>query len=48
MCPQQITNDVEPLSLVLHAINGHLIHIQQYKKITQSAIIQRPVNQNLK
>ena len=26
MCPLQITNDIEPLSLTLHVINRHLIH----------------------
>ena len=26
MCPLQIINDIEPLSLTLHAVNAHFIH----------------------
>ena len=26
MCPLQIINDIEPLSLTLHGINAHFIH----------------------
>ena len=26
MCPLQIINDIEPLSLTVHDVNGHFIH----------------------
>ena len=26
MCPLQIINDIEPLSLTLHGVNAHFIH----------------------
>ena len=39
ICPLQMTNDIEPLSLTLHGVNGHFIDPPQMVKITKSAIV---------
>ena len=45
MCPLQIINDIEPLTLTLHGVNTCLIHHPPKWKITWSAISQKPVKQ---
>ena len=44
MCPLQIINDIEPLSLVLHGVNACLTTAHPMLKITQFAISQKLVN----
>ena len=45
MCPLQIINDIEPLTLTLHDVNACFIHHPSKSKITQSAISLTLVNQ---
>ena len=45
MCPLQIINDIEPLSLTIHGLIGHFIHHPSNVKITWAAISQKPTDQ---
>ena len=44
MCPRQIINNIEPLTLTLHGVNAHFIHHPSKWRITWSAISHQPVN----
>ena len=39
MCPLKMSNDIEPISLTLHGVNGHFIEWPPMLKMTKSAII---------
>ena len=45
MCPLQIINDIEPLSLTIHGLIGRFIHHPSNVKITRAAISQKPIDQ---
>ena len=45
MCPLQIINDIEPLSLTLHGLIGRFIHHPTNVKITRAAITRKPIDQ---
>ena len=45
MCPLQIINDIEPLSLTIHGLIGRFIHHPSNVKITRAAISRKPIDQ---
>ena len=45
MCPLQIINDIEPLSLTIHGLIGRFIHHPSNVKITPAAISRKPIDQ---
>ena len=45
MCPLQIINDIEPLSLTLHGLIRRFIHHPSNVKITRAAITRKPIDQ---
>ena len=45
MCPLQIINDIEPLSLTLHGLIGRFIHHPSNVKITWAAITRKLIDQ---
>ena len=48
ICPLQIINDIEPLSLTLHGLNAHFIHHPSNVKISRSAISWKLIDQTKK
>ena len=45
MCPLQIINDIEPLSLTIHGLIGCFIHHPSNVEITRVAISRKPIDQ---
>ena len=45
MCPLQIINDIEPLSLTIHGLIGCFIHHPSNVKSTRAAISRKPIDQ---